>query len=307
TADNSLAKDASKHWGATFTKYTEIVDPATPATNNELALYAKDDGAGVTILAYKDSAGNVSTLTGGSSSYGSAITVNLKIIRNAATPTTKLDVTADRLSIEGYITTTYNRTIDTTTTGADALDTGTMANNTLYYVWAIFKPSTATPAALLSTSETSPTLPSNYTKKRVLGAFRTDGSALLVEGAQRGNTYMYGVPIQVLHAGAASTATAVSLTGYVPATAAVEASLVGQLETGANNCLVLSWMSFTGTVTCANAFVLGLAMTSNGTVMGPTGTAWVPLLNAVPTTIYYGFSSGTVSLSVAGWRIEWKE
>src|SRR3990167_9493610 len=282
TADNALAKDVSKHWGATFTKYTEIADPATPATNNELALYAKDDGAGVTVLAYKDSAGNVSTLTGPSTSYGSSITVNLKIIRNIATPTTKLDVTADRLSIEGYIVTSYSKTIDATTTGADALDAGSLANNTLYYVWAIFKPSTATAAALLSTSETAPTMPSAYTKKRMLGAVRTGG--------------------------AATTATAVSLAGYVPATAVVE-GLINMVNVSAvSGSKVLSPFAFTGTVGFANAASLGRISTYNSTTpQVPHGSGWLPLLNATPTPFYYGVEGGSIDLYIAGWRIEWKE
>ena len=307
TADNSVAKDVSKHWGATFTKYTEIGDPATPATNQELVLYAKDDGAGVTVLAYKDSQGNVSTLTGPSTSYANAITVNLKVVRNTVTPTTKLDVTADRLSIEGYIVTSYSKTIDATTTGADALDAGALANDTLYYVWAIYKPSTATSAALLSTSETAPSMPASYTKKRMMGAFRTGGAATFLDGAQRGNTFMYAVPLQVLAAGGSASAASVSLSTYVPTTTAREALLVGHLNTGANNCLVVNWFAFAGSVTCANAYLLGLAMTSNGTIDGPMGAVWLPLLGSTPSTFYYGYSSGTASISIAGWRIEWKE
>ena len=308
TADNALAKDVSKHWGATFTKYTEIADPATPATNNELALYAKDDGAGVTVLAYKDSAGNVSTLTGASTSYGSSITVNLKIIRNIATPTTKLDVTADRMSIEGYIVTSYSKTIDATTTGADALDAGSLANNTLYYVWAIFKPSTATAAALLSTSETAPTMPSAYTKKRMLGAFRTGGAATFTNGIQRGRTFMYETPLIVLTGGAATTATAVSLSGYVPATAAVEALINMQNVSAVSGSKVLSPFSFTGTVGFANAASLGRISTFNSTTSGvPHGSGWLPLLNATPTTFYYGVEAGSIDLYIVGWRIEWKE
>lgn len=306
TIDNSLAKDVAKHWGATFTKYTEIADPTTPATNQELVLYAKDDGAGVTVLAYKDSVGSVTTLTGASSSFGNSITLDLKIIRNAATPTTQLDVTASHLSIEGYTTTSFSKTINAAATGANALDTGALANTTLYYVWAIFNPSSATPAALLSTSETAPTMPSGYTKKRVLGAFRTDGSAQFLDGIQRHDTFLYAVPLTVLSAGGSVTAASVTLSGYVPATTAREALLVAELLAGANNCLVVSPFSFAGSVTCATAVNLGPSFVGTPVVNAAMGSVWLPLLNATPTVFYYGYSSGTVDITIAGWRIAWK-
>lgn len=60
----------------------------------------------------------------------------------------------------------------------NTLDTGTIANNTWYYVW-LCKGSTGI-GGVLSTSATAPTIPSGYDLyKRRIGLVRTDGSANL--------------------------------------------------------------------------------------------------------------------------------
>lgn len=56
-----------------------------------------------------------------------------------------------------------------TSSGANGLDTGAEANSTWYYLWAIGDTSGAnSPAALLSVSSSSPTMPSGYDVKRLL-------------------------------------------------------------------------------------------------------------------------------------------
>jgi hypothetical protein len=79
----------------------------------------------------------------------------------------------------------------TATTGANALDAGTVAINTWYALYAIFNATTVTQASLLSTSFTSPTLPSGYTYFSRIGAFVTDGSSNLKRINQRGPRAQY--------------------------------------------------------------------------------------------------------------------
>jgi hypothetical protein len=77
-------------------------------------------------------------------------------------------------------------------TNAGGLDTGTVAADTWYYPWAIYNPTTFTEDALLSLSQTSPTLPSGYTKKRrIRGAVLTDGSANIIPFHQNENFFFY--------------------------------------------------------------------------------------------------------------------
>ena len=54
-----------------------------------------------------------------------------------------------------------------------------VANNTIYYVWAIAKSGDNTSDFLISTSSSSPTMPTDYDKKRLIGVTKTDGSANL--------------------------------------------------------------------------------------------------------------------------------
>jgi hypothetical protein len=56
-------------------------------------------------------------------------------------------------------------------TAAGGLDTGTVGNNE-YYLWAIMRPDTGAVDYLFSLSATAPTMPTNYTVKKLIGWFR---------------------------------------------------------------------------------------------------------------------------------------
>ncbi len=76
------------------------------------------------------------------------------------------------------------------------LDTGTVANNTFYYFWAIEEDSTSDIDILISASQTSPTMPAGWTaKRRIRGAVLTDGSANILEFLQSDNEFTYDVRI----------------------------------------------------------------------------------------------------------------
>jgi hypothetical protein len=63
-------------------------------------------------------------------------------------------------------------------TNQGGLDTGSRAANTWYFVWAIKRTDTGVVDILLSTSPSSPTMPTNYNRKRLIGAIRTNGTNL---------------------------------------------------------------------------------------------------------------------------------
>lgn len=115
--------------------------------------------------------------------------------------------------------------------GANGLDTGTVANNTLYAVYVIFDPSNQVPvASLLSLSATQPTMPAVrgvvYQSFRRIGWVKTDSSAHIQDfyivgtGKERVVTYnLSKADSIVLSAGAATSFTAVSLlANFVPST-----------------------------------------------------------------------------------------
>lgn len=78
--------------------------------------------------------------------------------------------------------------------GNGSLDTGTIANSTWYHVYLIQRTDTGTVDALVSTSVSSPTLPSPYTLKRRIGSMKTDGSAQWVAFVQDGDLFQWSTP-----------------------------------------------------------------------------------------------------------------
>lgn len=76
-------------------------------------------------------------------------------------------------------------TLDITASGDLGLDTGSEAANTWYYIWLIWRPDTGAVSAIFSASYTTPTLPSGYTKKRLIGTVYNDSSSNFVLFTQR--------------------------------------------------------------------------------------------------------------------------
>lgn len=123
-------------------------------------------------------------------------------------------------------------TVDISTSGVNGLDTGTEATSTWYYLWLIKNTSTGNVAGLLSTSSSTPTLPSGYNKKRLLPiAVRNDGSSniipfVIANGWPYRPQILYNVAFTdigtaagttlVLNGGTATTFTAVALSSFVP-------------------------------------------------------------------------------------------
>lgn len=171
---------------------------------------------------------------------GSFSNLSIKVASN-----TTVTVAADLVTTTdgtNYLTTALSGTINLGTNGAaNALDTGTIAQNTWYSIWAIAK-SDGTTAGLASTSASSPTLPSGYTYKARIGWVKTvSGSATLYGTWQLGKRASYKVGLAQTSApikltGGSSTGdpstgsyTSVSISDYVPTTAAeILGSLVSQ-------------------------------------------------------------------------------
>src|SRR5215472_1536235 len=111
---------------------------------------------------------------------------NLLITNSVGTPDTIISLTADEVMLENTPGGTVkvggggvgvNLSINTTTSGANGLDTGSMAANTFYSVWVIFNASIPATAGLISLSPTTPTLPSGYAYKARVGWVRTGAAS----------------------------------------------------------------------------------------------------------------------------------
>jgi hypothetical protein len=97
--------------------------------------------------------------TGGNPTRTSDTTITL--------PAGLMAKTTDGLDV---IKLTSNAVVDISVNGLiNRLDTGTVTNDTWYYVWLVKNPSTTSMGGLLSLSSTTPTLPSGFSKKAFLG------------------------------------------------------------------------------------------------------------------------------------------
>lgn len=112
-------------------------------------------------------------------------------------------------------------TINGATTGANALDTGSLANDTFYAVYAIDDSTKFKDAAgLISTDTSSPLMPAGYDMWRRVGWVLTDGSAEFLLFWQYGNNkermYYYDVGIAELTNGTSTTYAEIDLASSVP-------------------------------------------------------------------------------------------
>ena len=76
-------------------------------------------------------------------------------------------------------------------TNQGGLDTGTKANSTWYYCYAIYNPTTQASDFLFSASATSPTLPSGFTKVKYIGSILTNSSGNIIAFKQAGNYFYF--------------------------------------------------------------------------------------------------------------------
>lgn len=75
--------------------------------------------------------------------------------------------------------------------GNGGLDTGSWTSGTLYAVWLIKRTDTGVVDALLSASFTSPTMPTNYTVKRLIGAVYASSGTDILNFTQVGDYFRY--------------------------------------------------------------------------------------------------------------------
>ncbi|MGE0151787.1 MAG: hypothetical protein AB7R90_04165 [Reyranellaceae bacterium] len=110
--------------------------------------------------------------------------------------------------------------------GNGGIDSGSKANSTTYHVWLIGKNAGADPDVLFSTSVSSPTMPTNYTKKRRIGSILTDGSGNIRGFVQIGDLFLWKARITAGVGNASSrTLNAISVPAGVKFQAIFEATL----------------------------------------------------------------------------------
>lgn len=191
-------------------------------------------------------------------------------------------------------------TLSISSVGAGALDTGTVAASTLYYVYVIYDQTGAlNPKLLGSLSATAPLLPTvygtTYSHFAIIGTIATDGSSVIrpfrtAVGNGNDRYIEFVTPVAVLANGAETTSTAVSLATVIPAVK------FGQVTT-----TVYYNPAVAGDIGIVNNYSM------YGSVAAKVESHQVQLLpilvSGVPTVYYQVTASGQISILVAGYNI----
>jgi len=223
-------------------------------------------------------------------------------------------ISADQICLENTAGTTHkvratSLTLNTGASGANGLDTGSLASSTWYYVFVIYNPSTRTQACLMSASSISPTMPSGYFYKARVGAFRTDGSGHIIGFSQKGRRAQYlvgsncaNLPILISgSSGSISTPTwtAASVSNFVPPTAgAIDALLFMKQGASPNTAMAAPNSSYGAAGSTSNPS----PMMVDGDGVTSTYVAMKSSLILESSNVYYAADNANSGLACVGWE-----
>lgn len=228
----------------------------------------------------------------------------LVVNNNATTPNTKIDVSAGYLNMRnssgvGMCASGVTFTINAATNGANGLDTGSMAASTWYYVWAISNGSVN--AGLLSTSSTSPTLPSGYTYYTLLGAVRSNASTAFLKFKQSNKDVFYYAYFNVT-GGSATSWTSIDVSAYVPPIATAAKTISFCTMTAVSNAY---YCYIGGDGAVEHSYQMAFFFNSGYTLQEPTWTDEIPM--QTPQTLYYytnGGSNVSQANGITGYKLK---
>ena len=155
------------------------------------------------------------------------------------------------------VATTYTKTTASWAvgTGNGMLDTGASLGTatTWYYTYVIERPDTGVTDFLMSLSPTTPTMPTNYTRWRRIGALKLDGSKNILGHYQQGDIFNLVLPVLEYNATPAVTTAFTQTLTSVPPAIVVVGLFSGNVfdATNANSVLYLSALSQTDSAAAA--------------------------------------------------------
>lgn len=207
------------------------------------------------------------------------------------------------------------RTLNTTTVGANGLDTGLLAANTWYSLWVIYSETSGTIALLCSLSQSSPTMPSGYTHKARIGWFRTDSTVSKYPLAyiQRGRRAQYTVKasgsnvdrypylaygIYGAPANNPPTMASVSYSTVVPPTAMSIRIIANHGQSSGDNSRLIAGPSNQFTEVGASPRTAPL----NNTTAVPTGQSMQADIILEQSVIYYASDKSNAYIACVGWE-----
>lgn len=190
-------------------------------------------------------------------------------------------------------------------TGNNGLDTGARANSTWYHVFAISKLAGANPDVLFSTSATAPTMPSTYVLFQRIGSIKTDGSGNIILWTQKGDQFLWDVPVNdvnVTNPGtSAATRTLTVPTGY-KVDAIINVGVTGATAVDMPAGIYISELSATDSVPSAiiyNPLYIYTAATSHQEMV--SGTCWTNTSAQVRSRLQISAASTNFYISTRGW------
>lgn len=202
-------------------------------------------------------------------SVGNGLKNALTLKNNTGAPTTKCDITAQVLSIQGVSALTVNLTADITVMGANGLDTGAPANNQWYAVFVIADSNNINPvASLLSISATAPTMPAGYNKFRRVGWMRRNGGGNFLNTRLAGDWTYYTDAVAITPALTFNGTN--SFGPYVPSTCTVMSCEINDSGSPGNT-------TYKPTGEATPAYIISRSQNPGGTFVPQASIAQLPL------------------------------
>ena len=237
-------------------------------------------------LVFQYSVDNVSSSTAPQSGQSWA---NLSITLTAnsnSIPVTANKVILENASNTSFLVSNFSATILANTTGLNGVDSGSLAANGWYHIWAVASSNGAN-GGLLSANAISPTaMPANYTFYAYLGALWSNATSNLSAMAQVNNRVCCSSQI-ILNAGANTGLTAFTFANMVPTTAK---KIYGTVVSASNVNLSI----YTTSANIGYQFFQILA--AGVTTMNLES----PIIT--PQTLYYLVNANSANISVSGWE-----
>jgi len=225
---------------------------------------------------------------------------NLEIESNSSNPTYQVDINSGLVGMDDgsvILEVSSPITVDITASGANGLDTGSEAVSTWYYIYLIYNPTTDTIAGLFSVSASSPTMPSGYTKKRLISAVYNDSGGDFATFLQQDADVFYLGLQTALAGGTATSWTSVSLANFIPSdisrTAKVELDAMWGPVGGTTKYAWIGWSS-----TATNAFMIRYRYAAAGDYFANEMQIDLPLGTNSPPTMWYLQSDANSNLNI---------
>lgn len=190
--------------------YSTITNSVFSAGNTTVTL-ANDSGtldAGLSAVAYGLLSATNSSIplfqTAGRAIYGLAMSTAGGSATMSVASGQAADANGSLMNLAASISKTTSSWVAGSGNGGK-LSAAAIANNTWYYFYLIRRPDTGVVDVGFDVSATTPTLPTNYTQYRYIGAALTNGSAQWVRFFQEGDTFLWDAPVIDVTAASAGT------------------------------------------------------------------------------------------------------